>query len=366
MKKKMVILAIIFLCINSIMIFGGQQDVSAKKLAQQAESLLKKKRVRSTDKKPKNPSLQKSTKKIAGKKQKKEEVLVKEDNNKEYIKKDLPSDLNDINKIIVLIYVTPPCQPGSDKEVEKVSDITITTLEIDRPTIDGRKRSLEELIVDKLLFFEAVYFYRFVLPEDAIDKYINSIKEQHHISDEKLRAMFLEAGYTYQEAREQFAMGQSIDALLNFKIRSRVAVSEKEIREYYDNNPVYEDAAYRIKKGFIPDGVLSESELAYPTVETMNNPSINWSMGYWISEDEMNEDRKEMIRLVAENECTKPEEVTGGYEVTKVLAIRPRALKTFEERYKEIMMLLQEPQYYKMLAEFKKELLSKYEIVYLK
>lgn len=270
-----------------------------------------------------------------------------------------------INKIAVIIYVTAPSQPGSDKQLEKVSDIVITLLDVERPSIDGRLRTLDELILDKLLFFEATYFYRMVISDEAIDKYINSIKEHYGIGDEQLREMFKQAGYTYDEGREQLAASQAVDGLLNFKIRSRLVVPEKEIRDYYDAHPEYEEGSYKIKKAFIPDGVLTPEELASLNDSVTAHKSIEWSMTYWLSEDEMTDERKATLQAAPVGGYTQPEQVTGGYEVIKVLAAKPRAVKSFEDSYREITAKLQEPQYFKMLEEFKKELFAKYEIVYL-
>lgn len=270
-----------------------------------------------------------------------------------------------VNKIAVLIYVTAPSQPGSDKELEKVSDIVITLLDVERPSIDGRMRTLDELILDKLMAFEAVYFYRMVVSDEAIDKYINSIKEHYNISDDQLRAMFRQAGYTYEEGREQLGASQAIDSLLNFKIRSRLVVDEKEARAYYDAHPVYEEASYKIKKAFIPEGTLTEEELGALSDKSMKKSSIQWSSPYWLAQDEMTEERRAIIEAMEVDQYSKPEQVTGGYEVIKLLLAKPRALKSFEDRYREIAEKLQEPQYHKMFEAFKKELLSKYEIVYL-
>ncbi len=272
---------------------------------------------------------------------------------------------NEINKILVLIYVTSPSQPGSDKELEKVSDLIITKLDLERPTIDGRMRTLDELIFDKLFGFEATYFYRIVLSDEIIDKYINSLKEQNHISDEQLRGMFRQVGYTYEEAREQLGMAQAIEALLNFKIRSRLVVTEKAARDFYDAHPEYEEGAYRIKKAFIPDGLLTDEELENFSVTYTDRHAIEWSMAYWLADDEITDERREVLQNLQSGMYSKPERVTGGYEVIKLIDTKKRTIRSFEDRFKEITLQLQEPQYYKMLDEFKKELLSKYELVYL-
>ncbi len=272
-----------------------------------------------------------------------------------------------VNEIAILIYNNVPSQSGSDsKEFEKSPDIVLTRLDIERPSIDGRRRTVEELVMDQLMNSEAIYFYRMVVPEDAVDKYINSIKEQHHLSDEQLRGMFKEVGYTYEEGRQQLAMGQAIDSLLNFKIRSRLIVLEKDVRAYYDAHPAYEEASYRIKKGFIPEGVFTEEELKKITDEMMQNPAIQWSTSYWLLEDEITEERKEMLRAMKQGAYSHVEPATGGYEVIRLMQLKPRALKSFEDRYREISALLQEPQYYRLLDELKKELLDKYEIIYFK
>ena len=272
-----------------------------------------------------------------------------------------------VNQIAVLIYNNVPSQSGSDnKEFEKAPDIVLTQLDVERPSIDGRKRTVAELVMDHLMNSEAIYFYRMIVPEDAVDKYINSIKEQHHLSDDQLRGMFKEVGYTYEEGRQQLAMGQAIDSLLNFKIRSRLVVLEKDVRAYYDAHPEYEEASYRIKKGFIPDGLFTEEELKHVTDAMMKNPAIQWSTSYWLVEDEITDERKEMLRGMKQGAYSHVEPATGGYEIIRMRTIKPRALKTFEDRYREISSVLQEPQYYKLLDELKKELLDKYEVVYFK
>jgi hypothetical protein len=272
-----------------------------------------------------------------------------------------------VNEIAVLIYNNVPSQSGSDsKEFEKAPDIVLTQLDLQRPSIDGRKRTSEDLVNDHLMNSEALYFYRMIVPEDAVDKYINSIKEQHHLSDDQLRAMFKEVGYTYEEGRQQLAMGQAIDSLLNFKIRSRLVVLEKDVREYYDSHPVYEEASYRIKKGFIPEDVFTEEELKKVTDKMMENPVIQWSTSYWLMEDEITEERKQMLKAMKQGSYSHVEPATGGYEIIRLMQVKPRALKSFEDRYREISSLLQEPQYYRLLDDLKKELLEKYEVVYFK
>ena len=270
-----------------------------------------------------------------------------------------------VNQIAVLIYNNVPSQSGSDsKEFEKAPDIVLTRLDLERPAIDGRKRTVKDLVMDNLMNSEATLFYRMIVPEDAVDKYINSIKEQHHISDDQLRGMFKEVGYTYEEARQQLAMGQAIDSLLNFKIRSRLVVLEKDVRVYYDAHPVYEEASYKIKKGFIPEGVFTEEELKNVTDAMMKNPALQWSTSYWLLEDEITDERKEMLRGMKQGAYSHVEPATGGYEIIRLIQVKPRALKSFEDRYREISSILQEPQYYRLLDELKKELLDKYEVVY--
>lgn len=269
-----------------------------------------------------------------------------------------------VNKIAVLIYTNIPTQSGSDtKEFDKAPDVVITQLDAARLSIDGKKRTLDELVMDHLMYCEAVYFYHMIVPEDAVDKYINSIKEQHHLSDDQLRKMFKEVGYTYEEGRQQLAMGQAIDSLLNFKIRSRLVALEKDVRAYYDEHPEYEEASYKIRKGFIPDTLFSEEELQAVTDVMMKNPAIQWSTSYWLAEDEMTDARKEILKGMKEGGYSRLEQVTGGYEVIKLQTIKPRALRSFEDRYREISGRLQEPQYYRLLEELKKELLNKYEVV---
>lgn len=352
--KKWLLYAVVaqLLFVHSVPAVAEKKEVSG---TQKEQALSTKKQVK--------PALSKKKKN-----KKNEQHLAKhDDTTKQLLDKKIEQNIDRevVNKIAVLIYVTAPSQPGSDKELEKVSDIIITLLDIERPSIDGRVRSLDDLILDKLMAFEAMYFYRMVIPDDAIDKYINSIKEHYNIGDEQLRQMFKQAGYTYEEAREQLGASQAIDSLLNFKIRSRLVVPEKDVRTYYEANPVYEDASYKIKKSFISEGLLTEDELQNISDKVIKKHAIEWSTPYWLTDEEMTDERRDMLYSMKVDQYSKPEQVTGGYEVIQLLAAKPRALKSFEERYREITMILQEPHYYKMFEEFKKELFAKYEVVYL-
>ncbi len=50
----------------------------------------------------------------------------------------------------------------------------------------------------------------------------------------------------------KFGMISVINQLLDFKIRSRLIVPEREVVAYYNENPEVQDASYQIQIGMVP------------------------------------------------------------------------------------------------------------------
>lgn len=256
--------------------------------------------------------------------------------------------LQPIDAIALVIY--------TDKE-----PLVLTQSECERPSINGQKQSKEEIILQRIMEYEAVHVYTIPVSDAAVDNYITTLKEQYHIDEKQLEAMFKNAGYSYKEGVAELKRMLLIDALLNFKIKSRLIVTEQDIRNYYDKNVQKEPTSYHIKKGFLSFSALSEDERAALQKTGAHSEAVEWIDPYWLEEDEIAEGRSFIKTLQPQQIVLEP--VSGGYEVVMFIEKKAGKKRSFEASYKEIAEKLKQPLFEKMLDEYKKELLTKYSVV---
>ncbi len=127
----------------------------------------------------------------------------------------------------------------------------ITRSDVERPGIDGSPRTLDDLVLERLLFLDAKK-YNMISDEDAVDKYLANIQRENNMSMDDLKNLFSNAGYTYQEGREQFGTMQAVNSIMDFRIRSRLMIPEREIVAYHKAHPDEEPERYFIQRAVVP------------------------------------------------------------------------------------------------------------------
>jgi len=237
--------------------------------------------------------------------------------------------------------------------------VIITQSDIGRPSLDGAVKTIDDIIFERLMLQEAKK-YKIEIDDKAIDKYLETIQREHGLTPRQLKNMFKEAGYTYQEGREQIGMMFAIGELLNFKIRSRLIIPEKDVQAYYDAHPVLEQARAQVKRGFIPFDEKMDKEEQKERIQTRiankkKIKDVEWSQQFWVNADDIAAD-KQFLFTMQVGETSRPQQVAGGFEVYKVYEQHPERLVPLSERYREIVTALQEPRYNELYEAFRKEL----------
>ena len=280
--------------------------------------------------------------------------------------------------------ISEPVQiPSSHKAMQVPSDaITIDRIEakvfgpestdlilmsdLMKPDLSGAQRNLEEMIFTRLVFQDAKKF-RIIPSEEEIDRDIANVQKQHNISLDELKEVFKASGYTYQEGRDQLSIMRTVDSLLNAKIRGRLVVADKDIQAYYNANPEMQEASYQIAKAFFPLTMQkTEQALQRDLVDVVNKNSdmvVDWQEPFWLSESQIAEDKKFIIRMQP-GEIIGPFGAEGGFELIKLMAKRGEQLKPFDERYREIADLLRKPKFEELLANYKKSLFENAAVIY--
>jgi peptidyl-prolyl cis-trans isomerase SurA len=70
-----------------------------------------------------------------------------------------------------------------------------------------------------------------------IDEMIERLKESRFLTEEELRAELLKQGLTLEEYRKRMKEQALRHRLVNFEIKSKIVITEEDIREYYDSQP---------------------------------------------------------------------------------------------------------------------------------
>lgn len=243
----------------------------------------------------------------------------------------------------------------------------ITKSDLDRPGIDGVYRSLDDRVMEALLYSEAEK-YKMIPTKESVDKHLQSVQMENNITKDELYDIFCNAGYTPEEGRDQFSRLSAISSLIDYRIRSRLIIPERDIIKYYEENPVWEEPCYQVQKAVIPVSKKRNikklrAELDKLIQRGIGSIRIKWDEPFWMDEDQIAEDWN-FIKTMKVNGVRIVRETSDGFELIRLSAKKERRQKPLEERYREIAEILRRPKYDELLKEYKNSLLEAASIVY--
>src|SRR5438477_911811 len=222
------------------------------------------------------------------------------------------SNLVLIDQIEVVVY-------GQDVEI-------ITKSDLDRPALGGGFRTKEEIVFEKEVLLDAKKHH---LPQDeeAIDAYLVQIQREHNLSSDDLENIFTSSGYTIQEGREQLQMMQTVNTMLDIKIRSNVIVPRKDVERYYQENPVIIEATYTLERAFVPQSPKISSEKQYKVLVEYSQglkkvAGIVWSEPFTLNHSDIAESR-DFIYMMEPGNISLPLLVNGGFELFRLVEKTP-------------------------------------------
>lgn len=244
----------------------------------------------------------------------------------------------------------------------------ITYSDIMRPSLSGQQRSLDELIFERLVFADAQRF-QIMTDEDAVDKYLAMIQKQNNLTLDELKNVFASAGYSYEEGRQQFRLLQTVNAMLDFKVRGQVVVPRAMVEQYYEEHPEITEAKIKLKRGFIPyaEDKLEQQKraLEYMAKTGKEVKNIQWDEPFTLEESEVARDKKYLFEL-SEGAISPAKDMGIGFEVFQIEQVWPRQQASLEDRYKDIADTLRKPIYDELLDTYKKSLMDTASLLYLK
>lgn len=242
----------------------------------------------------------------------------------------------------------------------------ITTSEIERPSLSGGYRSQDDIVLERLIYLDAK---KHKIPEDeeAVDAYFMQIQREHNLTPGELENIFTSSGYTIEEGREQLKMMQTINTMLDIKIRSNLIVPRKDIENYYNANPEIIEATYTLERGFVPFSLRmtkkrQESQLQAYRSGKIDLP-IEWSEQFTLKHSEIAQD-KEFIYSMRQGSISSPQEIDGGFELFRLVEKTDETIKSLDESYRDIADILRRPKYDELMRNYRESLFGNAGIVY--
>ena len=222
-----------------------------------------------------------------------------------------------------------------------------------------RGKILNEMINEKLADQE-LKRQNISVSDKEVDNAIERIKESRAITDEELRKALATQGMTYEEYRKQTKQQILRAKLVNREVRSKIVITDQDIKEYYDQNA--EEYAYEKKyhlrnfyirlSSFATDAdrqealrkmetVQAELKAGKPIDELIKSPLQpdalveSDDMGLF-KLDDLSPQLKETIRNMKPGDSTPVIEAPFGYQLLLVEEVVDTAGKTQAEAAAEI------------------------------
>jgi parvulin-like peptidyl-prolyl isomerase len=228
----------------------------------------------------------------------------------------------------------------------------ITQSDLDRPQVDGTVTQLDDLITRPLICQEASLNH-VEQDDEMVDKYLEQAQRANNLTRAEMEQVLKDAGYTYQEAREQIGQLMQINSFFGFKFGpGRIVISDEEIAAYDNQHPEFE-----VDKFYIQRALISETDAQKNAVYWEKN--ANWSTPFWITQEETATEKHYIFDL-KEKEISVPHPVEeGGYEIFKMVQIQQARRVPLETRRSQIINMLFRKRFKEEVERYKNELKEK-------
>lgn len=244
----------------------------------------------------------------------------------------------------------------------------ITKSDIDRPSLGGGFRTKDEIIFEREVLLDAKKHH---LPQDeeSIDAYLVQMQREHNLSQKELEEIFTSSGYTIEEGREQLQVMQTVNTMLDIKIRSNLIVPRRDVEEYYKNNPTIVEATYTLERSFVPQSkkISADAQQNVLTKYAQNGKGVSgivWSDPFIINHSDIAEN-KHFIYDMNPGQISLPHPINGGFEIFRLVEKTPEQVKSLDEVYRDIVDVLRRPKYEELMENYRNFLLKSAAVVYL-
>jgi len=227
--------------------------------------------------------------------------------------------------------------------------------EKEREMVFRLRQELLNKMIDQKLTSQETERLKVLVDDREVDQQIEQIKSQHFLTDEDLRESLAAEGYALEEYRKRIKEQILQMKLINIEIKSKIAITEKEIKDYYEAHKEdykraqeYHLRTILIKMG--PSAIADEKKAALEKVvailRAFESGSDFEELARQYSEDgtaaaggdlglftldEISTEFRETVRWMAEGEVSPVLETSKGYRFLMLEEIKEMPPKTLKE-----------------------------------
>ena len=239
----------------------------------------------------------------------------------------------------------------------------ITATDVQRPGIDGSRRSLEDKVMERRMYQDAVQF-KMVPEKEVVQKNLQTVQRENNLTQDQLKEIFRAGGYSWEEGLQQFETMMAVNQIVSFKVMSRLIVPESEIVAFHEENPKIIEASYYLRRAEVPISVAStKSSLKQKLLSQEFYESLDWSDPFWIDHGDVAPEKQYIYKMIKNQIALNA--VEGGFELFELVDKKDECIVPLEQRYDEIVNLLRQPKHKELMGNYKKELFNNAVVVYL-
>ena len=108
--------------------------------------------------------------------------------------------------------------------------------EVGREMLFKLRQDILNKMIDEKLTYQETERLHVSVDDREVDRQIEQIKSEHFLTEEELRESLAAEGYTLEEYRKRIKEQMLRIKLINIEVKSKIAVTEKDIRDYYEEH----------------------------------------------------------------------------------------------------------------------------------
>lgn len=223
-----------------------------------------------------------------------------------------------LNEIRAVVYGSGPLtDPG--QTVRPTETVLITTQDTISPWLDGKPRTLRELILEQLMIFDAQKLNQSI-PDEEIDKLINQLQKNNNMTREQLESQIAAMGFTLDEFREQLGRKQLVDRIVDYRVHAdkRMAVSQADIEAYWQKSCPMQEATFVLASATIKTAE-NRSDFEQKLHAGAFEKIITWNEPITVKQSELSKE-KQFIADKNTGDIVFIEPVEDGFEITKLVS----------------------------------------------
>jgi len=237
-----------------------------------------------------------------------------------------------------------------DRVVGRVNGINITKSQLSTPQIiNNCKPFTFDQYAANLLWLQQAREQHIEPPLDDVTRSVNRYKQDNGLAglsdDEADRLLKGQIGIDFATYRAQLADYYTIETLKSYEFRNRCSVAECEVRGYYDENPVLEQAEYRIDLVNLTPEQLVEWESGVLPLS-----GLDWDNFAFLKHDQV-ASHLQVIYTMTPGSCELVVDPQGEPLLIRLVEKKDSRVQSLTERYHTIEMALQREKIAKHAAE---------------